>query len=1578
MSDADSSAWIVREGQDVLASDGKKIGEVTGSSGSALIVRHGFLFTAKDLYVPVSAIAAIDPEAVHLNIPSDVATSDEWTRLPEGATIVPNVDPEAADPLSAIPGDVATPAPGEAWQITEGMAVIGADGERIGEVEDGTEGSIAVRVGRFFSRTVTITADQIADVRGDAVHVTATKASLGHGASAGSETPLSDLQGQITNAWSGTRADLDAGVPAVDLGQPDPELPITPPSGDVPYTAPASTTEGSAPSAAVPGIAEAATAATPFAVARANAEPLTGDAGTLDAPDAPDETIDSAAIAGEVPGLDLSDAGIPAESEGGIVVAPDDAEALTTTTDRLTEANDVWALGDTEAIGESPDPDLVADAASLAATSDYPEVTETGYTDLPSDPYEGDGDRPEDAVTFAADTTVATSDESGPTAAPPVDLPGDIDIAFEEEATAPADRLEDAPGFITRDDQDAIPPIPPVPSIADAPAFTGSTLGATPSEPATPLAASGEGEAAGRESSPERPENEGLFGQLRHRIASLFDKDAAPARREPEQETPDEYPTAAAGVAGAALLAQEGASRTAEPKVDIDATVPDVEVGATLPDVPAPSASSTLSAATPTWDTGDDGIGVPDAGAETWRTSSDAPAIEREGFLDSVKERVENFLDRPDKTEDTPSGAVETAANAASLRGDAINAPIADLPDADLTTGEEPESDTGFFENVKERVDTFLDAPAANAPDRDAEATLSRGDQPSLPAVETAAADGTNASAVLSDEERASVFAEDATVVTDANEPAPGAEDVLTDDELESVYGEDAPLAVDVDPAFVAETEGAAAEFADAPLTDEEPEEVAAEAYAQELYVSDPDIDGAVRRVDADVPDAEITASEAAEDIATPLWADRPDRSPDDRLPVDSEFAPEVEEHPALDARSELAPDVEVPTTAQDDREGFFTSLRDKVEEFLDNPDEAEASDAPALDRVDADAIAREGERKATTSAATPSTTIDGATTAETIEAASTTTNEALTADDAFATDATLTADAFGAPADSTEVLASRYTVVSNDDDDFDDLSEIVAGDETIGEATGTADDDAGTAGDRLATDLFASDVEVQGASDAFEALTDREQLDALDLEVDEAAAVPLVPTQEPGEDDIPSDEGEQAESDLFAAVVDATTDSDIDAFGTVQEHPSQGEALAADGPDTDDGGEPSAAKASFSPTPDAAILAELPSDEHHDGDLRDLTGSASATGAIAPSSDAEAALTEAEEITGSPDGPGDAGDLDLTDPDLDGSLDTDNAGIAQNATSGTVAAAAGGDWGEGDVEASSAGTDASSTPSPLAGDRTNADNARTGSLAGASDAINDATSQDRTIAGNALGGQLAGAGDLATDWTTSPGDAPASQTSLAGETPLAGDTTVAENAQTGTLADAGDAVAKATAQDRTIAENARTGTLAGASDLARSWSSGEAASTAGNAQAAIEGKAPTIEGAVPLSAREAGASETDAEPEPTPAEPEDDGKRTLHGPAETEGVDWVVAGEGEDAPNGWLVKGNADSGIYHTPESPSYGQTIAEVWFPDAEAAERAGYRAPRNMPRTGEVASNVADAAGKAADAATKDDER
>lgn len=47
----------------------------------------------------------------------------------------------------------------------------------------------------------------------------------------------------------------------------------------------------------------------------------------------------------------------------------------------------------------------------------------------------------------------------------------------------------------------------------------------------------------------------------------------------------------------------------------------------------------------------------------------------------------------------------------------------------------------------------------------------------------------------------------------------------------------------------------------------------------------------------------------------------------------------------------------------------------------------------------------------------------------------------------------------------------------------------------------------------------------------------------------------------------------------------------------------------------------------------------------------------------------------------------------------------------------------------------------------------------------------------------------------------------------------------------------------------------------------------------------------------------------------------------------------------GAGTPKGYLIKGNEDSMLYHSPESPSYSVTVAEIWFADVESAEKAGF---------------------------------
>jgi large subunit ribosomal protein L17 len=63
-------------------------------------------------------------------------------------------------------------------------------------------------------------------------------------------------------------------------------------------------------------------------------------------------------------------------------------------------------------------------------------------------------------------------------------------------------------------------------------------------------------------------------------------------------------------------------------------------------------------------------------------------------------------------------------------------------------------------------------------------------------------------------------------------------------------------------------------------------------------------------------------------------------------------------------------------------------------------------------------------------------------------------------------------------------------------------------------------------------------------------------------------------------------------------------------------------------------------------------------------------------------------------------------------------------------------------------------------------------------------------------------------------------------------------------------------------------------------------------------------------------------------------------------------------------APEGFPIKGNADSMLYHVPDSQFYDRTVAEVWFATAEDAEKAGFSLPKSQQETtGESADSAAE---------------
>ena len=59
---------------------------------------------------------------------------------------------------------------------------------------------------------------------------------------------------------------------------------------------------------------------------------------------------------------------------------------------------------------------------------------------------------------------------------------------------------------------------------------------------------------------------------------------------------------------------------------------------------------------------------------------------------------------------------------------------------------------------------------------------------------------------------------------------------------------------------------------------------------------------------------------------------------------------------------------------------------------------------------------------------------------------------------------------------------------------------------------------------------------------------------------------------------------------------------------------------------------------------------------------------------------------------------------------------------------------------------------------------------------------------------------------------------------------------------------------------------------------------------------------------------------------------------------------------DAQEAPEGFEIKGNADSMLYHVPGTSFYDRTVAEVWFASAEAAEAAGFSLPASQQEKAE----------------------
>jgi hypothetical protein len=89
----------------------------------------------------------------------------------------------------------------------------------------------------------------------------------------------------------------------------------------------------------------------------------------------------------------------------------------------------------------------------------------------------------------------------------------------------------------------------------------------------------------------------------------------------------------------------------------------------------------------------------------------------------------------------------------------------------------------------------------------------------------------------------------------------------------------------------------------------------------------------------------------------------------------------------------------------------------------------------------------------------------------------------------------------------------------------------------------------------------------------------------------------------------------------------------------------------------------------------------------------------------------------------------------------------------------------------------------------------------------------------------------------------------------------------------------------------------------------------------------------------------DAGAPEWPAWPETSGGPEPSDGSDASGGSDAAPGAAWVAGSEGS-APEGYPIKLNGNSGIFHVPGGRFYDRTGADRWYATAEAAVADGYR--------------------------------
>ena len=83
--DSRQGQWTIDKDNDVVGSDGSKIGSIVAVHPRYIVVDNGFFFPT-DYYIPTSAIDDVEDGRVHLNVTKDQALDQSWEAPPSEET----------------------------------------------------------------------------------------------------------------------------------------------------------------------------------------------------------------------------------------------------------------------------------------------------------------------------------------------------------------------------------------------------------------------------------------------------------------------------------------------------------------------------------------------------------------------------------------------------------------------------------------------------------------------------------------------------------------------------------------------------------------------------------------------------------------------------------------------------------------------------------------------------------------------------------------------------------------------------------------------------------------------------------------------------------------------------------------------------------------------------------------------------------------------------------------------------------------------------------------------------------------------------------------------------------------------------------------------------------------------------------------------------------------------------------------------------------------------------------------------------------------------------------------------------